>query len=120
MKAANAAASLVLAIFLSLTAALGIAAAGSATLPSLMSPADYDTALRTVRYDARVALAGCRSLVEPQERAVCRAQARATERIAVANLEARYRGTVWAAEQVRAVEERTEHSLAAARRLAPT
>ena len=119
MKTANAAASLVLAIFLSLTAALGIAAAGSAP-PTLMSPADYSGELRTVRYDARVALAGCRSLVDPQERAVCRAEARATERIAVANLNARYRGTVSAAEEVRAVEEPAEHSLSAARRLAPT
>ena len=91
MKVANAAASLLLALILSLTAALGIAAAvNTNSPPSLMTRADYLAALRDSRDAGRLALGGCRELAGAEERAVCRAQARA------------------------------EHSIAEARRLAPT
>ena len=121
MKVANAAASLVLALVLSLTAALGIAAAvNTNSPPSLMTRADYLAALRDSRDAGRLALGGCRELAGAEERAVCRAQARADERVTAAQLEVKYRGTVAAQARARAVQARAEHSIAEARRLAPT
>ena len=118
MKATTATASIVLAIVICLTAAVGIAAASS-NPPSLMSRADYDAALRTVRFETRMALSQCRAADEPGERAVCRAEARAAERVAVANLQARYRGTIAALERARTVEDAAEYSVDVARRLTP-
>jgi hypothetical protein len=119
MKAATTAAStFVLALILSLTAMLGIAAAVH-TSPSLISPAEYVAAQREIRDQGRVALAACRNLEDAHERAVCRAEARASERIAAASLDVRYRGTVVAVENARRVEEHAEHSIAVARRLLP-
>ena len=118
MKATTASASIVLALVICLTAAIGIAAASS-TPPSLMSRADYDAALRAVRFDTRMALSQCRSEVEPSARAVCRAEARAAERVAVANLDARYRGTIAALERARTVEDAAEYTVDVARRLTP-
>ena len=120
MKAATtAASSLLLAIILSLTAMLGIAAAVN-TPPSLMSRTDYVAAQGAIRDEARLALAACRNLDDGLERAVCRAEARAAERVAAASLDFRYRGTVIALENARRVEEHAEHSIAVARRLLPT
>ena len=118
MKTTTATASIVLALVICLTAAIGIAAASS-TPPSLMSRADYDAALRTVRFETRLALSQCRSAAEAQVRAVCLAEARAAERVAVANLDARYRGTIAALERARTVEDEAEYSVDAARRLTP-
>ena len=121
MRTANAAASLLLALFLSLTGALGIAAAVSTNSPpSLMSRADYLAALREAREAGRLALGNCRQPAGAEERAVCRAQARADERITVAQLEAKYRGTIAAQARARAVQSRAGHSIAEARRLATT
>jgi hypothetical protein len=121
MKAANTAASLLLALFLSLTAALGIAAAvNTNSPPSLMSRADYLAALGEARDAGRRALGSCREVARAEERAVCRARARAGERIAAAELEAKYRGTIAAQARARAVQARAEHSVAEARRLALT
>jgi hypothetical protein len=121
MKAATATASLLLALFLGLTAALGIAAAvNTNSAPSLMSRADYLAALREARDAGRLTLGNCREVASAEERAVCRAQARAGESIAAAQLEARYRGTIAAHARARAVQARAEHSIAEARRLAPT
>lgn len=120
MKAATTAAStLLLALILSLTAMLGIAAAVH-TPPSLMSRADHLAAQGAIRDEGRLALAACRNLDDAHERAVCRAEARAAERIASASLDVRYRGTVVAVENARRVEEHAEHSIAVARRLLPT
>ena len=120
MRVANVTASLVLALFLSLTAALGIAAAvNTNTPPTLMSRADYLAGLRAVEASGRLALAECREL-EPEDRAVCRAEARADEKIAAAAVEAEYHGTVAAQERLRRVELRAAHSVSEARRLAPT
>lgn len=119
MKAANATASFVLALFLALTAAMVIAAAVEAP-PSLMSRADRLAALQQIERDARLALARCRGLDDPGARAVCRAQARAAERIAAATLEASYLGTVGAYDRVERVETRAVHSVGMALRLAPT
>ena len=119
MKTVNAAASLTLALFLCLTAALGIAAAVD-NPPSLMSRADRMSALHSIQQDLRLALARCRDLVSPHDRAVCRAEVRAAERIAVAGLDIRYRGTVAAHERALRTRARAEYSVSVARRLAPT
>ena len=121
MKAATtAASSLLLALILSLTAMLGIAAAVN-TPPSLMSRPDYVAAQGAIRDEARLALAACRNLDDDAlERSVCRAEARAAERVAAASLDVRYRGTVVSLENARRVEEHAEHSIAVARRLLPT
>jgi threonine/homoserine/homoserine lactone efflux protein len=119
MKAANATASALLALFLCLTAALGIAAAVEAP-PSLMSRADYLGALRMIHDGGRLALARCREPGAPAERAVCRAEARAAERVAIAALGVRYHGTLAARAHARRVQARAEHSVAMVRRLATT
>ena len=116
MKAVNATASFVLALVFALTAAMGIAAAVEAP-PSLMSRADRFAALRTIERDARVALAACRSVADDARRSLCRAQARADEKVAVATLEARYRGTIAAYAGIQDVRARAAHSLDVARRL---
>jgi hypothetical protein len=119
VKAVNATASLVLALVFALTAALGIAAAVEAA-PSLMSRADHIAALKAIERDTRLALAHCRAIEDPMERAVCRAEARADGKVAVATLEARYRGTVSALQIVDRAEARATHSVGMARRLLPT
>lgn len=119
MRAANIAASFALALAFSLTAALGIAAAvNTNSSPSLMSRADYLSQLRGVADRGRLAMAACRELSDDR-RAVCRARARADERVAAAALEARYRGTVSAQQSLRLAQARAAHSISEARRLAP-
>ena len=119
MRTANAAASLLLALFLSLTAALGIAAAVEDP-PTLMSRADYLAGLRAIQSEHRISLAGCREGAEPADRAVCRAKVRAAERVAAAALEARYHGTIAAWERAQRTRVRADYSVSVARRLAPT
>ena len=85
--------------------------------PSLMSPADHAVAQRAIHDEARLALAGCRSL-PAQDAAICRAEARANERIAGAVLKAHYRGTIAAHEVALREQSRALHSVAEARRLA--
>ena len=96
--------------------ALHIAAAVDAP-PSLMSPADHAISQRAIRDDARLALAHCRSLPAP-DAAVCRAEARANERIAAAALNAEYRGTIAAREVAMREQSRALHTVAEAHRLA--
>jgi hypothetical protein len=98
--------------------ALHIAAAVD-TPPSLMSRTDHALALRSIREDGRLALARCRALPSDEARLVCRAEARANERIALAALEARYRGTLRAQEQALREQARALHAVAEARRLVP-
>jgi hypothetical protein len=120
MKTATTAAStLLLALLLSLTAMLGIAASVESP-PSLMSRADHLAALQGLADAARLELARSRHVPDAHDRAVCRAQARAAERVAVASLDARYLGTVSARDRARRVQARAEHSIAVARRLLPT
>jgi len=85
--------------------------------PSLMSPADHAIAQRAIRDEARLALAGCR-LRPAQDAAVCRAEARANERIAAAELNSRYRGTIAAHALALREQSRALHAVAEARRLA--
>ncbi len=117
--ATTAASSLLLALILSLTAMLGIAAAVDSP-PSLMSRADHLAALQDLRAAGRLELARCREVPDAHGRAVCRAEARAAERVAAASLEARYLGTISALDRVGRVQARAEHSIAVARRLLPT
>jgi len=117
--ATTAASSLLLALILSLTAMLGIAAAVDSP-PSLMSRADHLVALRNLHDAGRLELARCRDVPDAHDRAVCRAGARAAERVAVASLDARYLGTISAQDRARRVQVRAEHSVAVARRLLPT
>ena len=110
---------------LATTAFIGIAlglpalhiAASVETPPSLMSPADHAVAQRAIRDDARLALAGCRWRPAP-DAAVCRAEARANERIAIAALNARYLGTIAALEVALREQSRALHAVAEAHRLA--
>ena len=116
MKAVNATASFVLAVFLALTAALVVAAAVEAP-PSLMSRAERLAALAEIERAGRLEISRCRDVEEPADRAVCRARVRAKERVSVATLEARYRGTVNARESIRQVQARAAHSVGMALRL---
>ena len=116
MKAVNATASFVLAVFLALTAALVVAAAVEAP-PSLMSRAERLAVLGEIERAGRVGVSRCRHVAEPADRAICRARARAMERVSAATLEARYRGTVNARESIRDVQARATHSVGMALRL---
>jgi hypothetical protein len=120
MRVASITASFLFALALSLTAAFGIAAAvDTNSTPSLMSRPDYLAGLRAIEADGRLALAACRER-DASQRALCRAHARTDERIAAAELEARYRGTIAAYERVRQVEDRAAHAISAAQRLSTT
>lgn len=94
-------------------AAWGISAA--VDMPStLMSPADYKVAKRAIEGESRLAYAKCR-LHRESPREVCRAEARAAERVKVADLDARYYGTISAAEEARLTRLRAGYELARAR-----
>lgn len=80
-------------------AALGLGAAADSP-PTLMSPADYGVARRALDGELRRALGRCRGNHEAA-RALCRAEARADDRVRRAELYARYRGTVGAAAEIR-------------------
>jgi hypothetical protein len=87
-----------LAVVLSL-AALGIGAAVD-TPRTLMSRADYTAARRVIETESSKGYAACRG-ERGSTRAVCRAQVRASERVKIADLQARYFGTVAAEESAR-------------------
>lgn len=93
-------------IYASLTAALLVSAtawgisAAVGSPRSLMAPSDYNAARSVIESDTRAAIAHCHD-EDSQARDLCKAQARADERVRKAELEARYRGTVSAAENVK-------------------
>lgn len=94
-------------------AAVGIGA--SMDMPrTLMSPADYNHFKRAIESDTLVSLAGCRTVPAP-EKEVCRAQARAEERVKIAELSVRYHGTVTALDAMRQARARAEYDVARAR-----
>jgi hypothetical protein len=93
-------------------AAFGINAAMD-TPRTLMSPGDHDHALRDIERQTRVALGACRALAETA-RETCRARAHAEDRIAKAELDARYFGTVSAAANARMVRARARFDVARA------
>lgn len=79
-------------------AAMGISAAVDSPR-SLMSKDDYRGALHGIQAQTRMALAECR-IADVVARDICKAQARADERVRKAELQARYYGTVTAAQDV--------------------
>jgi len=106
---------LLLTLFLAVTAslaAMGISAAVD-TPRTLMSRADYRDALRGIEAATRAALGQCRA-VEASNRDVCKAQVRADERVRKAELQARYYGTVSAAEEVTVARVKARYDVARA------
>jgi hypothetical protein len=81
---------------------------------SLMSPADYSTAKKAIESGARASLAQCRDQ-EGQARDVCKAEARADERVRKADLEAEYRGTVAAGADAKLARAKAQFEVAKAR-----
>lgn len=112
MKAATFLATSAFAIAASM-AAVGIGAAVD-TPPTLMSPADHAVLRKALEAETRLALAACRPL-QGVQRDVCKAQARADERIKRADLHARYHGTFAAAEDAREARVKASYDVARAR-----
>ena len=94
-------------------AALGIRAAVD-TPRTLMSPDIHQSLKREVEASTRLALAKCRE-VSGVERDVCKAQARAAERVALADLAARYHGTHAALEEAALVRAKASFDVAKVR-----
>jgi hypothetical protein len=80
---------------------------------TLMSPGDYRAAKATIREHSRFALDKC-LMLEGAVFDVCRAQAQAEERTHRAALEARYLGTVDAAESARQAQAEAMYDVAVA------
>jgi len=81
---------------------------------TLMSRSDYASARQAIESQTRAALGQCRA-VEAATREICRAQARAAERVHRAELDARYRGTVAAAADLRVARAKGDFEVARAR-----
>ena len=105
-------ATLVGALLVSATA-LGISAAVDSPR-SLMSPVDFGEAKKVIEADARLALGKCRDL-EGQVKDLCKAEARAEERVRKADLDAQYRGTVAAATEARLARAKAQYDVAKAK-----
>ncbi len=93
-------------------AALGIGAAFDSPR-TLMSRADYSAARKSIDAETRMAFAPCRTETGGA-RDICKAEARAAERIKLADLQARYLGTVAAADDARAARARGHFDVAKA------
>jgi hypothetical protein len=109
MKRTTLYASIIGALVLS-AAAFGISAAVDSPR-SLMSPLDYSTAKKAIEAESHAALAKCRDL-EGQPQDLCKADARADERIHKADLDANYRGTVAAAADARLARAKAQFDVA--------
>jgi hypothetical protein len=94
-------------------AALGIGAAFDSPR-TLMSRADFSAARKAIDAQTRIAFARCRPETGGA-RDICKAEARAAERIKLADLQARYYGTVAAADDARAAHARAHFDVAKAR-----
>ena len=81
---------------------------------SLMDRNEYQQAKKSIEADARLNLSKCRD-VEGATREICRAEARADERIRKAELEATYRGTVAAADDARLERAKARYDIARAK-----
>lgn len=81
---------------------------------TLMSRSDYALARQAIETESRAAFGQCRG-VGAAAREICRAQARAVERVHRAELDARYRGTVAAAADVRVARAKGDFEVARAR-----
>jgi hypothetical protein len=93
--------------------ALGISAAVD-TPRTLMSPVDFSTGKRAIEAETRLALAKCRD-VAAVERDICKAQVRGDERIKLAELKARYHGTVVSRDEVRLARAKSLYDVAKAK-----
>jgi hyperosmotically inducible periplasmic protein len=94
-------------------ATLGIRAAVD-TPRTLMSPDIHQQLRRDVEASTRLALAKCRDATGV-ERDVCKAEARAAERMALADLAVRYHGTHAAQEEAASIRARASFDVAKAR-----
>ncbi len=94
-------------------AALGIRAAVD-TPRTLMSPETHKSLQREVEASTRLALARCRD-ASRADRDVCKAEARAAERVALADLSARYHGTHSAMEDAASARAKASFDVAKAR-----
>jgi hypothetical protein len=112
MKRTTLIATVIGALMVSATA-FGISAAVDSPR-SLMSPVDYGTARKAIESETHVALSKCRSL-DGQAKDVCKAEARADERVRKAGLEADYRGTVAAAADAKLARAKARYEVAKAR-----
>jgi hypothetical protein len=112
MKRTTLVAALAGALLVSATA-FGISAAVDSPR-SLMAPGDYAGARKAIESEARVAVAHCRDQ-EALTRDLCKAEARADERVRKADLEAQYRGTVAAAAEARLARAKAGYDVARAR-----
>ncbi len=99
--------------FLVSAAAIGISATVDSPR-SLMAPSDYAEAKRAIEADAKLAYARCHD-EDGVARDVCKAQARADERVRKADLEARYRGTVGSAADAKLAHAKAKYEVARAR-----
>jgi len=93
--------------------AYGIGAAVD-TPRTLMSPVDYSVAKKMIEVKAHEAVALCRDQ-ESRQRDICKAEARAEERVRKAELDAQYRGTVAAAADARLARVKAQYDVAKAR-----
>jgi hypothetical protein len=102
-----------------LAALVAVAAVAATADPAraLMARGDYLRAVRDIEAGTRLALANCRGLADTA-RTVCRANARGQDRVARAELEARYLGTVESQAHARLARARSEYDLARAMCLA--
>ena len=100
-----------LAVVLSVVA-LGISAAVD-TPRTLMSRADYAAAKRAIESESTLAYAGCRDQ-KGAAREVCKAEVRGAERVKIADLQARYYGTVAAQESAREARVKAKFEVAKA------
>jgi hypothetical protein len=93
--------------------ALGIGAAVDSPR-TLMSRADYSQGRKAIDAEARIAYARCRSDTG-SAREICKAEAKAALRVQLADLQARYYGTVAAAEDARVARAKGHFEVAKAR-----
>jgi hypothetical protein len=112
MKRTTLVATLAGALLVSATA-FGISAAVDSPR-SLMSPVDYSASKKAIESGTRTAFAKCREQ-EGQARDICKAEARAEERVRKADLEAQYRGTVAAAADARLARAKASYEVAKVR-----
>jgi hypothetical protein len=109
MKRTTLYASIIGALMLS-AAAFGISAAVDSPR-TLMSPIDYSASRKGIEADAQMAVAKCADL-EDRAQDICKAEARASERVRKADLEADYRGTVTAAADARLARAKAKYDVA--------
>ena len=81
---------------------------------SLMDRNEYQQSKKSIEADARLNLSKCRD-VEGASRELCRAEARADERVRKAELEASYRGTVAAADDAKLERAKARYDIARAK-----